>query len=96
MLFMAIFSYLPEDRDQVFERRADTLGKEVGVETLGEWFDLSGHRVFRLFEAEDETQLAAATYTWTDVGACEIVPVMETEKALKLLRRLTRAAGRQE
>ncbi|MEN6440220.1 MAG: DUF3303 family protein [Syntrophobacter sp.] len=87
MLFMAIFSYSPEDRNLVIERGLGSLDKIAGVEVKGEWFDISGHRVFRLFEAEDEVHLAASIYGWTDLGVAEIIPVMETEKALKLLKR---------
>jgi len=85
MLFMAIFSYSPEDRNLVIERRLATTDKAVGVEIKGEWFDISGHRVFRLFEAEDEIHLASSIFNWTDLGVAEIIPVIETEKALKFL-----------
>jgi len=88
MLFMAIFTYSPEDRDQVVRRRLDTLGKDVGVSIKGEWFDVSGHRVFRLFDSDDEAHLAASIYTWTDLGVAEIFPVMETQKALKMLQKI--------
>lgn len=87
MLFLAIFSYAPEDRNQVIERRIKSLDKDVGVQIKGEWFDISGHRVFRLFEAEDDIHLASSIYNWTDLGVAEITPVMETEKALKFLKR---------
>jgi hypothetical protein len=87
MLFLAIFSYSPEDRNLVIERGMEGGAKEKGVDIKGEWFDISGHRVFRLFEAEDEIHLAASIYNWTDLGVAEIIPVMETEKALKLLKR---------
>ena len=87
MLFIAIFSYSPEDRNLVIERGMGS-DKSVGVTIKGEWFDVSGHRVFRLFEAEDETHLAASIFSWTDLGVAEIIPVMETEKALKLLKRV--------
>lgn len=90
MLFMAIFSYSPEDRDIVIERRMATMEKTVGVEVRGEWFDVSGHRVFRLFEAEDEVRLASSIYSWTDLGVAEIIPVLETDKALKLLKRTSK------
>ncbi len=96
MLFMAIFNYSPEDRDLVIERRVKTVGKDVGVEIKGEWFDVSGHRVFRLFEADDETRLASSIYSWTDLGVAEIVPVMETEKALKLLKKATKKGQEKE
>lgn len=88
MLFLAIFSYSPEDRNLVIERGMGSSEKLAGVTIKGEWFDISGHRVFRLFEAEDEVHLAASIYGWTDLGVAEIIPVMETEKALKLLKRI--------
>jgi hypothetical protein len=87
---MAIFSYSPEDRDEVIQRRMSNVGKDVGVEIKGEWFDVSGHRVFRLFEAEDEVHLASSIYNWTDLGVAEIIPVIETEKAMKFLKRATK------
>ena len=87
MLFMAIFNYSPEDRNLVIERGMGATDKDMGVKVKGEWFDISGHRVFRLFEADDEIHLAASIYGWTDLGVAEIIPVMETDKALKLLKR---------
>ncbi len=90
MLFMGIFSYSPEDRDEVISRGMGSAVKEQGVEIKGEWFDLSGHRVFRLFEADDEVHLAASVFNWSDLGIAEIIPVMETEKALKFLKRTGR------
>ncbi len=89
MLFMGIFSYSPEDRNLVIERGMDAV-KVPGVDVKGEWFDISGHRVFRLFEADDEVHLAASAYGWSDLGMAEIIPVMDTEKALKLLKRLSK------
>ncbi len=88
MLFLAIFSYSPEDRNLVIERGMGSIDKSSGVNVKGEWFDISGHRVFRLFEAEDEVHLAASIFGWTDLGVAEIIPVMDTEKALKLLKRV--------
>ena len=90
MLFMAIFSYSPEDRNLVIERGLGGKERETGVEVKGEWFDVSGHRVFRLFEAEDEVRLAASIFNWTDLGVAEIIPVMDTEKALKLLKKTSK------
>ncbi len=86
MLFMAIFSYSPEDRNLVIERGLGA-EKSAGINVIGEWFDISGHRVFRLFEAEDDTHLASSVFGWSDLGVAEVIPVMETEKALKLLKK---------
>jgi hypothetical protein len=92
MLFMAIFNYAPEDRNQVIERGIErkSKGENAGVEIKGEWFDISGHRVFRLFEAEDEFHLANSIFSWTDLGVAEVIPVVDTEKAIKFLRRATK------
>ncbi len=90
MLFLAIFNYSPDDRNLVIERGMQSIDKDSGVEVKGEWFDISGHRVFRLFEADDDVRLAASIYNWTDLGVAEIVPVMNTDKALKLLKRITK------
>ncbi len=87
MLFMAIFSYSPEDRNLVIERGMGPTENIPGVTVRGEWFDVSGHRVFRLFEAEDEVRLAVSIFNWTDLGVAEVIPVMETEKALKMLKK---------
>ncbi len=90
MLFMAVFTYEPHDRDRVIERRLEAPENPRGVEIKGEWFDLSGHRVFRLFEAEDATHVAVSSYEWTDLGVAELIPVVETDFAVKLLKRVGR------
>ena len=87
MLFLGIFNYDPADRDIVIERRVKGMDKDVGVTIKGEWLDISGHRIFRLFEADDDVHLASSVYNWSDLGIAEVIPVMETEKALKFLKR---------
>lgn len=87
MLFLAIFSYAPEDRNLVIERGMESKEESAGVKVKGEWFDISGHRVFRLFEAEDELHLANSVYKWTDLGVAEVIPVLQTDKAMKFLKR---------
>lgn len=90
MLFMAIFTYDPQDRDRVIKRRLESGASTKGVEIKGEWYDVAGHRVFRLFEADDATHVAALFYDWTDLGVAELIPVVETEFALKLLQKTGR------
>ena len=87
MLFMAIFTYEPQDRDRVIQRRIESPGSPRGVKIKGEWFDISGHRVFRLFEADDAAHVAASSYDWTDLGVAELIPVVDTEFAIKLLKK---------
>ena len=64
-----------------------TTGNPKGVEVKGEWFDVSGHRIFRLFEADDAVHVAALFYDWTDLGVAELIPVVGTEFAIKMLKR---------
>jgi hypothetical protein len=90
MLFMAIFTYDPQDRDQVIQRRIKSPAAPKGVEVKGEWYDIAGHRVFRLFEADDVAHVAALFYSWTDLGFAELIPVLETEFAIKMLRKVAR------
>jgi hypothetical protein len=92
MLFMAVFTYDPQDRDRVVERGLEKAENPRGVKVKGEWFDISGHRVFRLFEADDAAHIAALFYDWTDLGVAELIPVVETEFALKLLKRISSKA----
>ncbi len=92
MLFLGIFNYDPADRNVVIERRIKGMDKDVGVTIKGEWLDLSGHRIFRLFEADDDVHLASSVFNWSDLGIAEVIPVMETEKALKFLKK-TKKAG---
>lgn len=91
MLFMAVFAYEPENRDRVITRRMESPTNPKGVEVKGEWFDVSGHRVFRLFEAEDATHVAALFYNWTDLGVAELIPVVDTELAIRMLKRTGRS-----
>jgi len=90
MLFMAVFTYEPHDRDRVIERRMESQRSPKGVKIKGEWYDVSGHRVFCLFEADDAAHVAASFYDWTDLGVAELIPVVETELAVKLLKRTSR------
>jgi hypothetical protein len=90
MLFMAVFTYDPQDRDRVIERRMKTPRSPKGVKIHGEWFDVSGHRVFCLFEADDAAHVAATFYDWSDLGVAELIPVVDTEFAIKLLKRTSR------
>ena len=89
MLFMAVFTYDPQDRDRVVERGLVQTENPKGVKVKGEWYDISGHRVFRLFEADDAAHIAALFYDWADLGVAELIPVVETEFALKLLKRIS-------
>jgi hypothetical protein len=87
MLFMAIYSYGPEKRAQVIQRRLEKGAMDPpGSKLLGEWSYAGGGKVFRLIETDDVRHLLGSAKVWGDLGQIEAYPVIETEEALKLLR----------
>ncbi|HUU62713.1 MAG TPA: DUF3303 family protein [Dehalococcoidia bacterium] len=87
MLWMSIFTYEPEKRDEVVKRRLEIgTGLPQGLKLIGEWTDLTGGRNFTLTEGPDDPKLMlAAIMAWDDLGKFDNVPVMEVEEALKLV-----------
>jgi hypothetical protein len=84
MLFMSIFTWNPENRDEVGNRRRTEKIPE-GIKMIGEWVDIAGGRVFRLCEVADPKVMLAESFAWNDLGYVEHIPVMETEEVMKLL-----------
>ena len=84
MLFMVIATWEPEKTDEVIKGRATEEISE-GIKIIGEWVDLGSNRVFRLVEADDPMVLLAAGFNFSRIGNMELVPVIESEEALKLV-----------
>lgn len=87
MLYMTIFTYEPEKRDEVIGRVMEK-GRMTpdGVKEIGVWSALTGGRVFRIIEADDPAAIYKATYAWTDLGRLEIVPVIKTDALVEMLK----------
>ena len=86
MLFMTIFNYEPQNRDEVVKRRAEKGGMvPEGMKILGEWSCVKNGQVFRLVDTNDSATMMGATFAWSDLGTVEIHPVMETEDVMKLI-----------
>ncbi len=86
MLFMSIFTYDPDKRDEVIKRG---VGKEqlTGGKIIGQWAAIGGGRIFRVVEADDPKAMLATAMTWTDLGNDEIIPIMTVEDMMKLVAR---------
>jgi hypothetical protein len=85
MLYLSIFTYEPEKRDEVIKRRFEKGAMlPEGAKLLGEWTDTQGGRSFRLQDVPDAKTGFAATLAWSDLGKIEVVPVLETEEAMGL------------
>jgi len=88
MLFMTVFAFEPEKRNEVLKRRAEK-GEMVrtGVKVIGEWRAISGGRVFRLVKTDDPKGLLAEDLTWGELGKVEIVPVIPVEEVFEVISR---------
>ena len=86
MLFMTIFKFEPENRDELVKRRSEK-GRMIpeGIKIIGEWSCVKGGQVFRLVETDDPQAMTAASFAWSDLGKFEIHPAIETEEAVKLV-----------
>ena len=86
MLFISIFSYKPEKRDDVIKRRSEGLFTPEGAKCLGQWSSTGGGRTFTLFEASDCMVLAQWSVIFSDLGKFEIYPVVDTEELIKAIK----------
>ena len=84
MLFMTIFSWEPEQRNEVIKRRMQGQSLPEGVKAIGEWVQVGGGRVFRIIDIPDAKLGLAGALPWTDIGKLEMIPVMDSEEAVKL------------
>ena len=87
MLFMSIYTYEPEKRNEIIKRRLEKGALTApGVKVVGEWIALNGHRGFMVFEAQDPKAVMATTLAWSDLLRFEGVPVMEAEEVMKMTK----------
>ena len=87
MLFMSVYTTEPGKRDQTFKKRIEKgISFPAGVKVIGEWSDLGGGRGFIVTEAQDPKSVMQATLAWSDLLKIEIVPVIETEELMKLVK----------
>jgi hypothetical protein len=85
MLFISVFTYEPEKRDEVLKRRAESLFTPEGGKCLGQWSYTSGGRVFTLFEVDNTLTLTQWAHAWNDLGKFETFPVVDTEELMKAM-----------
>jgi hypothetical protein len=84
MLFLIVYTWEPERRNDVIKRRVEKgplLADEAKV--IGEWSAIAGGKTFRLVEITDALAALAASRAWTDLGKAEMIPVIATEEALR-------------
>ena len=85
MLFMSIYTYEPDKRDEVLKRRAEGLYTPEGAKRVGQWSSTAGGRVFTLFELDNPLIAAQWAHAWNDLGKFEIYPVVDTDELMKAM-----------
>ncbi len=92
MLFMSIYTFGPEKAKEVRQRRVEKGPMAPpGMKIHGEWSDLMGGRVFRLFEVDNAKVGLAAAGAWNDLGKIELVSVIDTEELVKIVKSMPKA-----
>ena len=78
MRFMAIWTYEPEQRDPIMQKRMETgrLAPE-GVKFTSEWYDVTGGRSIALFESDNEMAMVQCLQNWTNMCKFDVFPVIE-------------------
>ena len=81
MLYMTIFTYEPDNRDEVIKRavKKGTMVPE-GARTLGQWSSTSGGKVFRLVEMDDPLVAYKGSYACLRPYGSEIFHAMSRNR----------------
>jgi hypothetical protein len=85
MLFISIFTYEPDKRDEVIKRRAEGLFTPEGAKCIGQWSSAVGGRAFTLFEVDNPLVLSQWSRVWNDLGKFEVYPVVDAEELMKAM-----------
>ena len=83
MLFMDIWTWEPEKREEVRKRWSEYKYPEE-IKLVGEWLDITGNRIFVLYEVDDPRVMLAANDIWLDIARVDSVPVMEAKEVAKI------------
>lgn len=83
MLFMDIWTWEPEKRDEIEKRWSEYKYPEE-IKVIGEWLDLTGGRFFVLHEINDPETMLKANEPWTDIAKLDSVPVMEAKDVARV------------
>ena len=86
MLIMDIITWEPARSEEVIKHKVEEKIPQ-GVKVINEWIDIGGWRAYRLVEVADPELLFAMASFWIGLGKKELVPVMESEEAEKLMTR---------
>ncbi len=92
---MDIITWEPKDSQKVADFYAN-YEYPKGIKVIDEWFDLTGYRMFLIYETDNEETYAASVLPCMGLCRFETIPVMKMDKLMKLYQKLseeTRSKG---
>jgi uncharacterized protein with GYD domain len=92
MLLMDIITWESKDSQKVAEFYAN-YEYPKGIKVIEEWFDLTGYRMFVIYETDNEETYAASVLPCMGLCKFETIPVMKMDKLMQLVQKLTGKAG---
>ncbi|MBW2369662.1 MAG: DUF3303 family protein [Deltaproteobacteria bacterium] len=86
MLFMGINEYDSENKDATIKRFVEKgLMLPEGVKEIGLWSQITGGRIFGIFETDDPAALVKFAHEWNDLGVMEMIPIMDSREVIKIV-----------
>jgi hypothetical protein len=92
MLLMDIITWEPKDTLKVMELYSN-YEYPKGIKVIDEWTDLTGYRLFVIYETDDEKTYAASVLPFMGLCMFETFPVMKLDKFMQLAQKFVEKAG---
>ncbi|KKH45418.1 DUF3303 domain-containing protein [Methanosarcina sp. 1.H.A.2.2] len=92
MLLMDIVTWEPKDSEKV-KNCYMNYEYPKGLKVIDEWVDLTGYRMFLIYEADGEKAYAAANLPFIGLCRFETFPVMKAEKYMQMAQELAEKSG---
>jgi hypothetical protein len=89
---MDIITWEPKDSLKVVESYAN-YEYPKGIKVIDEWTDLTGYRMFIIYETDDEKTYASSVFPFMGLCRFETFPVMRLDKFMQLTQNLAEKTG---
>ncbi|RPJ79637.1 MAG: DUF3303 domain-containing protein [Alphaproteobacteria bacterium] len=92
MLLMDIVTWEPKDSARVGELYMNYEYPE-GMKVIDEWIDLTGYRMFVIYETDDEKIYAPSVAPFIGLCRFETIPVMRADKYMQMAQKHAEKTG---
>lgn len=92
MLLMDIITWEPKDSLKVANFYAN-YEYPKGIKVIDEWTDLTGYRMFVIYETADEKTYAASVLPFIGLCRFETFPIMKLDKFMQMAQKVAEKVG---